>query len=265
MYDIDVNFLKDRGLDQNSKNQPKKTRSRAPIQTKVPLFVGGALLLLLPLGALGYLSLLNSQKTETQAEIAKLEAEMKTLTEQKKSVQTLKEQLEKDKADREALVTVFDQIKPTSVVLAEISELAPKGIQIKSVEQTAAENSSSSAATAAPGGVPPVTYTIKGFGNNHNDVNDFLIVLKGSEFLNPDKTVLMTAEMIPSTLTAFSQAVLTAQKKKVELPEVASFVIKAQLTEKPASQLLEQLVNRGALGLVTRIKNLEQIGAIEKK
>ena len=267
MFDIDINFLKDRGLDESSKNQQKKGRKKQPIKTKVPLMIGGSVLVLLPLALLGYLYLLNGQKTETQAAIAKLEEQITSLEGQKKQVENLKQQLEKDKADREALVTVFDQIKPTSIVLAEISELAPKGIQITSVEQNAPENPTASAATgtATPVGIPAPSYTIKGFGKTHNDVNDFLIVLKGSEFLNPDKSVLLSTETVPSTLTISSQSDLAEQNKKIELPDVSSFVIKTQLTDKPASQLLEQLASRGALGLVTRIKNLEQIGAIERK
>lgn len=270
MYNIEINFLKDRGLDENLKNQPKRARKQQPIETKIPLIIGGSLLVLLPLAALGYLSMLNGQKTQTQADIASMENEIKKLSAQQADAKTLQQQLDVAKAQRQALVTVFDQIKPVSVILQEISDLTPAGVQINNVQQDTPPPPPQAAPAAdgtppPPAPIPPVSFTITGFGRTHNDVNDLLIMLKGSEIFNPDKTILTSSQLVKSQLTSTAQAQLTAQKKTLELPQVTSFVIKTELSDKPASQMLQTLASRGALGLVTRIKQLQQIGAIETK
>lgn len=270
MYNIEINFLKDRGLDENVKNQQQRSRKKQPIETKIPVFIGGSLLVLLPLAALGYLSLLNGQKTQNQAALVSMESEIKQLSAQQSDAKTLQQQLDAAKAQRQALVTVFDQIKPASVVLQEISDLTPTGVQIKTIQQDTPPPPPQAAPAAdgtppPPAPMPPLTFTITGVGRTHNDVNDLLIMLKGSEIFNPDKTILLSSELVNSQLTPSAQSQLTAQKKTLELPQVSSFVIRTELTDKPASQMLETLASRGALGLVTRIKQLQQIGAIETK
>ncbi|NEO02464.1 MAG: fimbrial assembly protein, partial [Moorea sp. SIO3I7] len=51
---------------------------------------------------------------------------------------------------------------------------------------------------------------------------------------------------------------------KYTLPKVVEYTIKTQLSDIPASEILKELDRKGAVGLVTRIRNLQSQGVIQQ-
>ncbi len=126
MYSLDVNFLKDRHLSQTGKGTPAAKISTAiNLRKQTPLLIGvgvGAGLLTLT-GLLGLI--LGWQTSETQAKIQQLDAELGQLQAQSKKLEDMKAQLTAVGEENEALVTVFNQIRPWSAILQEIRLQTP--------------------------------------------------------------------------------------------------------------------------------------------
>ena len=93
LYNLDINFLNDRdpsNLPPGGSNGPDdKGKPKAPIETKVPLMVGGAVMVILPLAALGYLLLLGQQQAKIKAEIQELDAKISTLESQNERIKNM--------------------------------------------------------------------------------------------------------------------------------------------------------------------------------
>lgn len=257
MYNLDINFLEDRTTQEEIAKGTLSKKSVGGNESKVPLYIGGAVLAALPLIALSLLFVTNKQKNEITAEIGKIDAEIAQLTAQNKQLTDLQTQLTSTKESRQALVSVFNQIKPVSVVLQDISDQAPIGIQIDSIKQTtAAEEPSSSE-------IPLVNITISGIARSYNEVNDFLLTLQRSDFLNKGRTRIVSTQETDNPNTIENLDGANQENVTVELPRVVQFVIETQLNDVPASELLPQLTNKGATGLVTRINTLKEKGAID--
>ncbi len=133
MYSLDVNFLKDRHLNQTASNFEVSTvidRSK-----QIPLFIGvgvGAGLLALT----GLLGLAVGWKTgEAQAKIQQLDGELGQVQVQSKKLEDIRGELKAVEAENQALVGVFNQISPWSAILQEIRQQTPPRVQLNSVQQ----------------------------------------------------------------------------------------------------------------------------------
>ncbi len=246
MYNLDVNFLKDRGLDSGSGQPAVKTKqSNMEVGEMVPLIGGGVAMVLLPTIALTWLFIVKSQTATIQKEIQEIEAEIKSLEAKREKIKQLEGEVKKIEQESLALMSVIDNIKPWSAILQDISDRTPIRVQIDSIEQ----NKSG-------------LLTISGIAASYEDVADFLLTLKNSQFLQAQTIHLESASLV-SNLTQLQYSQLGQEKRiTVKLPEVVDYQIEAELSKTPASDLLQELQRKGAVGLVQRIEILQEKGSI---
>ena len=115
---------------------------------------------------------------------------------------------------------------------------------------------------AAPGqGQPNPASRLKisGFASNYEAVNDYLLTLQASPFLEGKKTAIESAALADLPVQVANQY----KNINVTFPQAVQFVITAQLSDTPATEQLPNLARNGALGVVTRIKTLKRQGAIQ--
>jgi type IV pilus assembly protein PilN len=116
--------------------------------------------------------------------------------------------------------------------------------------------------------VPTTKLDITGTAKSFDEVNNFILTLKQSAFFNPDETQLLSTSMMAPL--GVSQAVTPVDPTKTSTPatppvkpkklEVRMVEYKIQTTLKriPASDLMRELERKGAVGLVARLKSLQQ-------
>ena len=255
MYSLDVNFLKDRHLKQTGKGTPTAKISTAiNLRKQTSLLIGvavGAGLLTLT-GLLGLI--VGWQTSETQAKIQQLDGELGELQVQSKKLEDLRGQLKALEAENKALVGVFNQIRPWSAILQEIRQQTPSSVQLNSVQQVEVP--------ANPNQGQPNLATrlkISGFASNYEAVNDYLLTLQASPFLQGKQTVIESAALADLPVEVDNQY----KNINITFPQVVQFVITAQLSDTPATQQLPNLARNGAIGVITRINTLKRQGAIQ--
>lgn len=260
MYDININFLKDRKLDAQSGATVVK-KKETPLSEKLPMLIGGGVALAL-LGLVGGgLWFLNNQKAQTSKSIAELDAEIQRLQGQNAQINQIQKDIDNINQEIAILTSVFDQIKPWSAMLAEIGAVTPPNVQIQSIVQDEGKQ-----------------LTITGTADSYENVNDFLLSLKNSRFLNSETTRLNSSSWVenPSTVTSSQEAKpqnnngnqaendqASANKVEVKLPQVVSFNIITTINNEPSQELVNLLNQRGAIGLVSRINTLRRKGALQ--
>lgn len=276
MHDIDVNFVKRRKGDVFDKTTVIQ-KPATPIEEKIPVIAGGVVLVLLPLAAMGLLMLTNKKIAQIEQENLNLDAEITRLQSENQRIAQLDEQINQANAEAEALASVFNQLKPMSAVLEDISANVPPGVQIDNITQSQLSPTE-------------VQLNISGVGQTYDDVNDFLLALQASEFLNPDVTRIQNASLQDLQIQQITNRETLLEKlgeegveklpneykdprnfseqgkgEEIELnyPQVVNYQIVTMLNNKPANELIEELTRKGAVGLVTRIKTLEEKGVIQ--
>jgi type IV pilus assembly protein PilN len=280
MYSLDINFVKDRP-DYKLDGGTRSSKLRLPAGNLTPLYLGLASGLILPaLVGSGWL-FLQSQNTQLEQKIAELDAELNRLGIQEQEIKKIQEETNQINGETQALATVFNQIRPWSAILQDIRDRIPKTVQIESIKQTAAgatQQAVPPASSAAPQpAVPPASSTapqpapnpasgieITGIARSFNDVNDFLLSLQQSSFFNPTDTKIVTAELADSPIAAAVPVPQVAEAVPVKPPQVVRYTIQSSLSDVPASELLRELERKGTLGLVTRIRTLQQKGVIQQ-
>jgi type IV pilus assembly protein PilN len=292
MYSLDINFLKDRGIQQ----EPIKRSKPAPKGSMTPLYIGLAIGLLLPALVGGMWFFLQQQIAQKESDKANLDAQLAQLKIEQDKVAKLNAETAQVDEETTSLASVFDQIKPWSAMLQDIRERIPPGVQISSIVQTAAAPISTSAAPAAraktapkpvaspaasPGAKNAPTATpvaaaprstskleITGRARSFDDVNYFLLTLQRSSFLKRDETQIVKAELVKDSSRVEVRRPNTpgqpTSNTTYELPKSVQFKIQTNLSDIPASELLRELNRKGAVGLVTRIQNLQEKGVIQQ-
>jgi type IV pilus assembly protein PilN len=255
MYNIEINFLKDRKLDNVSGTTAFKKKTDTPIGERLPTFIGAGVALAFIAAVGGSLLFLNNQKASTNKTIAELDAEIQRLQGQNAQVKQIETEIESINREIGILVSVFNQIKPWSSMLTEIGTVTPPNVQIQAITQ--AENK---------------TLTINGYAESYDNVNDFLLTLKNSAFLNPEATHITTTSIGPNPgSVATNRAEILGQQTtgnnearvEITLPPVILYTITTEINDKPSEELLNQLSRRGAIGLVSRLTNLQRKGALQ--
>jgi type IV pilus assembly protein PilN len=268
MYQININLLNDRPEYSSSTVSSKGTLAGAD---NTPLIWGGAFaggLMALTLLAFGGVSLWSQQLVSQEQ---KLDADLSELAPGLSKVSELKAQEQVIQSETAALAKVFNQIKPWSATLQDLRDRVPATLQITKIEQTAsappppansaqanslsnkalessADKAKSDAAAAAP---PPPAGDLKISGNtlNYSDVNDFELTLRKSTFLKPDQTKLMSSQRENNAQTGIN---------------LIKYEMQTQLSDVPASEILQVLNAKGATGLVSRIETLKRQGAMKQ-
>lgn len=260
MYSLDVNFLNDR-----PEYRPDvgggPSRPKAPSGSMAPLYLGVAAGVFLPAVVVVLWLVLQNKNAELQTRIEALNARLGELQKADEKVAAINAEAGQIKTETDALATVFNQIKPWSAMLQDIRDRVPAGVQVSTIQQT-------DAPAATPQNPNPGSKVeISGVARSFNDVNDFLLTLQKSPFLKATETQLVGADLKDNPTQIEVRKDPTPQTStpdvQVKLPQVVSYKIQTSLSDVPASDLLRELDRKGAVGLVTRIRTLQQKGVIQ--
>lgn len=271
MYSLDVNFLNDR---QERPTEASLGRGGAVEKANpLPLYLGLAVAIALPALVGGFWLLLQSQNQQLTQQQAELDTQLTALNAQLDQINVINQQVSQIETENQALATVFDRIKPWSAVLQDIRGRVPSNVQINQIEQVQAAVTPPPAPPPAADGTqppaptavepPPSQVQIEGLARSFNDVNDFILTLQRSPFLQADEVKLVSSQLIENpTRVEFSNQ--TEQRQvQVELPQVVEFTVSGTLTDLPASALLQDLERTLSVGLATRIQALRDRGVIQ--
>jgi type IV pilus assembly protein PilN len=223
---------------------------------------------------------LQNQNAGLEQQQAELDSRLGALNSQLAEVQTINTQITQINADTNALATVFNQIKPWSAMLQDVRERTPVGVQINIVKQIAPPPTPAApapapapAATPSPGATPAPTpapappptagLELSGFGRSFPDVNDFVLALRESPFLKKADTKLIKAELVDNPASLDLSRTQLRTGAIVKLPKVVSYTIQTSLSDIAASELIAELNEKGAVGLVNRIETLRKKGVIQ--
>jgi type IV pilus assembly protein PilN len=309
MYNVDINFLKNRPEYQNISAPVDRAGSTTKFTnySKTPIFVGlgVGLAALLGTGAVWGISIKHAEALQAkQVELDKKLGEAKV---QEAKLTALQTQISVAEQETQSLAGAFNLVRPWSAVMKEFKESTPQGVQILAITQSIGTPTSAAAkpasgvpgatatklvstpptvdssgqsskgtpspspsaspvastapatTTASPAATPidaPVTkIEVEGVAQSFNDVNSFILTLKQSAFFNPEETQLISSELKTDTAnlsTSTGAGTTTITTKKV------NYKIQTSLKQIPATELLRELERKGAIGLVTRLKTLQQ-------
>ncbi|MEB3357654.1 MAG: PilN domain-containing protein [Synechococcales bacterium] len=248
MYSLDVNFLNDRDIRPDVGDKVRGGAAGGQINW-TPAIVGAIVGLLPVAGVLGSWLLLQNLNAGLEERRNALTAQIAAQGADEQAVADAVARAEQAEADARALVTVFDQIKPWSAMLQNVRDTVPGGIQVTSVDQAEGEQADQ--------------ITITGYAVSFDDVNDFLLVLRRSPFINAEGTNLQSASLTNYPID-FELPENAPSGTEVRIPQVVQYSIVAQLTDLPASELLPELENTLAVGLTSRIQALQDKGAFQQ-
>lgn len=274
MFNLEINFLKDRRLAEDAKSTLRKKPSLS-IGEQTPLLIGLGVMALSLLSAAGFSWFINGQAEQSQKNIQQLDQQLSAFKVDKAKVEAVQQQLSKTKEETQAVVNVFGQVQSVSAILQDLSDQMPRGLSVNSIEQTDLP------ATPETGGVPATQIKLSGLSKDFESVNDFLLTLKKSSFLNPAKTRIDSAQLVPKDFTFLrpknlpkgvswnqNKNILTVKTPKevitAKVPEKqVNYTISTEFNTTPGNQLLQELQEKGANGLVTRLKTLKKEGLIQ--
>jgi type IV pilus assembly protein PilN len=225
MYSLDINFLNDREV------VAEAGEERQPLADKQFLIGGGVLALVAIAVAAGAYFFIQYSSQGLQEESAKLTSKEQTLDAKLKEIATAETAVKAIDDRTDALVKLFVGSIPPSAILQDIRARAPGNVQVVSIDQSGK-------------GIK-----IVGLSTSYDGVNDFLLLLQSSPYLNIETTKLGSAK-------------LRAESKDIKV-SVIDYEITSTLVDKSAIELLPELQKSGAEGTVTRIKLLQQKGAIK--
>ncbi|QDZ38890.1 fimbrial assembly protein [Euhalothece natronophila Z-M001] len=248
MYSLDVNFLRERKQEAKPRKETQTQRQTFTPQgggedDKLPLIVGAIVGVALPAMVFGYQLIISQQIEGVEEDVSDLEQELGQLEGQQEEINQKEEELEEAEDNLTALADIFNTIKPMSAVLQDVRDRAPGNIQINSLQEGEQDS-----------------FDVEGIGESFEAVNYFVLTLKRSPFIEQESVNLQTASR-----TDFSVEIeeLPQDVEEVSAARVISYTISFQLNDEPASELIANFEEKGATGLVTRIRTLQERGIIE--
>ncbi|MBG1269553.1 PilN domain-containing protein [Nostoc sp. WHI] len=258
MYSLDVNFLKDRPAYQKKPDRKGGIALKFPTGNLTPVYVGVGLGIGLPvLLGVGWW-FLQGKIVELEGTIAQLNQESTRLDTEIGNLNKIKAETIAIKGETQALVTVFDQIRPWSAMLQDLRDRIPAAVQIENIKQIPPV----AAAAGQPPNNPAGGLEISGLARSFNDVNDFLLSLQQSRFLKSTESRILTATLVDAPLIPGVDQPTNAVI--IKPPQVVKYTIQSSMSDVPASELIRELEKKGTVGLVTRIRNMQQTGVILK-
>jgi Tfp pilus assembly protein PilN len=222
MYSIDINFLNDRQAPEQI--SPGQTMQIADSQ----FLIYGVVVAFLALATAGgfYFFVDYNLQQELQKK-AQLDAEKTRLDGELAEVQGAKAGLDQIQARTNELLTLFVGQLPTYAILSDFSRRTPDTIQINNFAENAR------------------AIQLDGSARDYQALNDYLLLLKSSPFLDPDSTKLTSATL------------------GTEANATVKFTIQTAVTTKRADALLKELQEAEATGLLVRLSKLKQEGIIK--
>jgi len=274
MYSLDINFLNDRPeYKPDAARRGGRSKATFASSDRRPLYWGLAAGVFFPVVMLALWGILQAETSKLTGEQAELDSQLGNLEQQKKELAAVNDQIKQTTDETQALATVFNQIKPWSAMAQDIRDRLPPGVQITAIKQVPPTTTGASPQPSpAAGGAQPATpvsgvIQITGLANSFNDVNDFILTLQRSNFMQSDRTRLLTAKLgTPGTLQNLNLPGSNpggGNRETPKLPSRVEFSIETALNEVPASELIRELERKGAIGLVTRIDALKDKGVIK--
>jgi type IV pilus assembly protein PilN len=269
MYNLDINFLNDRPIYQK-KSEKRGGGVALNVGELTPMYIGVAVGVFFPaLLATGWW-FLQGQNTDLETSISQLDQENKALEVKIGDIKKIQAETTKIKGETQALVSVFDQIRPWSAMLQDLRDRIPAAVQIENVKQIAAPTSTTPTASSTPAPGQPVQNTIpsagaveiSGMARTFNDVNDFILTLQRSNFFKPKETRIVSAELVDAPLPP--NAASEVDGVRVKPPSVVKYTIQSTLSDVPASELIRELEQKGTVGLVARIRAMQQKGVLPR-
>ncbi|NER94417.1 MAG: fimbrial assembly protein [Symploca sp. SIO1B1] len=266
MYSLDVNFLNDRPEYKPPEKEPK---AKAPPGAMTPLIIGAAVGLLVPglVGAFWWFS--GYRTSQLRKEEVVLDQDLQKIDAKKKEIAGIKAQISQANAEKQALVNVFNQIKPWSALLQDISDRVPEDVLITEIKQTeeapkppaGAAGTNAQAQNASQQSSKIIKLEISGNATSFDRVNDFLLTLQQSPFFDKDGTQLIKAQLVEQPLKLTQEKRQSATNVKYELPKWVEYTIDTNINDLTADdpQILKELDRKGAVGPVTRIRTLKNI------
>lgn len=249
MYPLDINFLKDRGFDDAVETESEAPKKAAPITEKIPIVVGGIVAIVLPLLSFQHARSFEAKQAEAQSQIAEVEAQIAKRQGENQSLEQMQTQVQTAKNETQALVGVFDKIRPWSAILQEVSDRTPPGVQVDSLSQSGSGND--------------IRLQISGSARSFADVNDFVLFLQRSPFFDRNGIILGNVNTGDLSIDITNEEEIP-DNVSFTIPQGVNYSITAQLNNLPPSRLIEELQEKGSIGVLTRLKTLEQKGAITK-
>ncbi|MDC0832075.1 hypothetical protein AY599_09845 [Leptolyngbya valderiana BDU 20041] len=266
MYSIDINFLNDRPeYRPESTIAPTGERRSIEVPGKAVL-IAGSLVAVAFLGAVGgaFVYLKQFEIPRLEGEIADLDAELSSYLQKEQQYKQIQQETQQIKDQTQALAGVFNYITPWSALLQDLRDRQPTGIRISGIEQIEYDPGRPPSGLPAPEptetGRPPSLVTITGIAKSFSDVNDFVVVLQESSLFKGSATQLVSAEM--TDYPARSQTYDDNASGSLEFEQIVEFQVVTQIREVPATEILQELQRKGALGLVNRIQQLQSRGVI---
>jgi type IV pilus assembly protein PilN len=279
MYSLDINFLKYHP-DYQKKSPVKTTGKKASsvnLADLVPVYIGLGVGLVLPGIVFAALSFMQMQTEQLTQEITKYEDEGKTLDVKITNLNKIKSDTKALQSQTTALIKVFDQIRPWSAMLKDLRDRIPPRVQIETIKQTPPLLATAATPTTAnnpniPTAPTAGTLEISGYARGYADVNDFMLSLSQSKFIDGEQTKIKTAELLDAPpITGFvivkddkATAKPGGAEVKIKPPQVVKYTIKASLSTTPATELIDELKKKGTSGLVTRLRNIKSAEEVKK-
>jgi len=296
MYGLDINFLNDRPEYKPVVAEPRR-RGGTPGDRR-PLFMGAGVALALLALAGGSWFYLQTKNNDLRGQKADLEGQLGALKKEQANLADINAEAAKYKEEVATLAGVFNAIKPWSATFGEIGSRTPPRVRVLGITQKplpaaqqrpaspspSPSSSPSAAASPAASGSPAASpkpsptvaasppplevILIAGRAISFDDVNDFLLVLQNSKFFKRDKTQITEAKLgEPRSVQLIQigkEKTSTVKQEDIpKLPPEVSFIIQTELTNVPASELIQELESQKATGLVTRIEQLQQKGVVK--
>jgi type IV pilus assembly protein PilN len=155
------------------------------------------------------------------------------------------------------------EAKPTpSPSPAAAATAAPPAVSVPAAVSTAA------GVATLPAEINTTKLQISGIAKSFDEVNNFILTLKQSAFFNPDETQLVAAAATPGFIASGDangqksiipdRGISSTQASGFRLPPVVAYKIITSIKRTPSTDMMRELERKGAVGLVTRLKSLQQ-------
>ena len=249
MYGIDINFLNDRSDRPVEAIVAVDNPKAASVGRKIPIFAGLAAALVACGGVGGYWMILRGQQETLTAQSAELDMQLSALQQKLAQVDTVRQQTQAINTEIQALAGVFERIRPWSAIVRDMQGRIPARTQLTRLVQQA----------PAEGGSAAGAIELGGKACSFDDVNDFLLTLKKSPFLESESIKITTA-----TLGGSVSGRCPGDAETEESATLVTYNITSDIKSLPASALLDELNRQQeSTGLAARIRALQTTGAIE--
>ncbi|MGD1922086.1 MAG: hypothetical protein ACFCAD_26245 [Pleurocapsa sp.] len=104
MYNLDINFLRDRGLEESPVNSDSSAQKKEPsIVDKIPIAVGILIAIVAQTMTFVHLQSVNAKTVGVEEEIKQIEGEIANLGNQNKKIEAAKQEIQKVELETAAL------------------------------------------------------------------------------------------------------------------------------------------------------------------